>query len=1333
MASLSEDLELNISPALASVEQLASALDAAVQAAGAGLADALSTALGSIDPNALTASLTEAVQGADTSLALAPDTGVLESAISTAVAAADTTVTITGDASEVTSEIGSAVEAAPSTVMLNADGTEVTAEGDTAVQAIDPTIVLQADTSQLEAEGNAATQAVFEAQVSNVAAGVGNTQGIIASGAEVAGVTEGVNALTGATRGLEVANAGLEGSVGGVTSAFGPLGVAIAGVTAIGAGFFTEAVNEETAANRLKFVFGDLTDSIQQVNVPANNFNLTMQQIATTTGASLPGLENAASRIGAIGNSAGASGPQIAETSKQILAIATYLAVTNPALGTADQIANQLTSTLQRGGRAASIYGLSLPTKELNAHAQAIAGAGNAVTQFDKIQAGASIVSQQLGTSLGTAVTQGANEAALALPKLTEVLKETVAAVGAPLIGPITRLVTELAPPLEQIATTIGHLLVSAAPLGAVLGIILKVLGDLISVINVVPIPVLTAAVTALGAAFALNAVANFAAGLFTLAANATADVGAIGLLDGAVGALTAELTAADFALGPLLLGLGAAIGSFAGASAALNALPHESQAAADSASLAVAGLTSNTQLATQSASQLVTEQGAVNTKLDETQNRLANLSNVDFIIGRFTGSTRDLQTNVKSLTAESGAINDALKATSAAADGTGGSFLAAGADAKTFGDAVSAAIGKLDDVGAALKTVESANASAISSAVGKLPGVAGVVGDIATAIDTAEKSTASGANAAGNAIATQATHAKDLRDALAGVKTATDALNLLRAGPTAEDAAKAELSVAQAFSTTQSAAQRVLDTEQALEALRAGPTAANAALAQENVSKAILNQEKATLALSDAQARVDQLAKLSGATDRQKQDAQIALQEAQFGLTDATRARTDAEAAQKKLTDDSLAGSKAITTAEQAHTDAVNALEAAQLAQQDAQAKQTKLFADALPGSVAYTAAVQKLADAEDHLTQVENASTRSGSAAAKAKQIDTSNAGILAALSKSFDDTLTLEQKFFDNVGKISGEGGQALVDQLIALGPKQGAAEAAALATATPIVLQGMETKAEKLQDAERLHADQIGTAFGGALDASLIRQFQTELTNEQQFFANVQRIFDEGGAQLAARLTAQGPAQAATLAKAIADGGPTVVKGLESEIDQVSAAQQKLTDENSTLGKSSSALGASIAAGIAKGITSNTSTISGALGVTLTDSLAAANKQIGAKSPSTVFAEGPGRNIALGLALGITDNASVVFASLNDLLASTVEVASGAVSAAKLVGAAGVAIPAASSIAQVLVGPATPSPANSGVPSIVNHFNLPPIQDPNALAFAISTRQATAATR
>lgn len=1312
MAGLTEDLELNIGPALGSVADLAAELTKAALDFSATLSEALSTA----------------VQSVDNSLTLTPD-------VST-----------------------------------------VTAEGDAAVQAIDGTVTLTADTSQLTAEGQAAAQSVFEAQVSNVATGTGNAQGIIAQGVGAASAAEGLNALESATRGVEAANAGLEGSVGGVTSILGPFGAAVAGVTGAMGVFFTEAVQQETAQNRLNFVFGESVGKIEQVTLPLNHFNESLNQIARSTGASDNALLQANAKIGSIGTSAGATAGAIAQTANQVTALATYLAVTNPALGTADQIMGSLTGALARGGRATLNFGLSLNASEIaaKAHSIAMADGRDTVTSFDKIAAGAAITTEKLGSSLGDAVTKGSNEAALALPKLKEQLKQTLETAGGPLIGPITQAFADVGPVLSGLATTIGHLLQAFTPVLGVLGAVAAALSVLTDIINAIPIPILTAAVLAFTASLVVDKIAGFAAGLFTLGANATADVGAVGLLSGAVDGLMASLGPVGIAIAALAIGW-----SISSAVAKNNA--ESAKAYAQS----LIGVKAGTDLASESTATLTSQLETVNSKVADLKSQEGG------IIGFFAKAygIDDAKTaQIKALQDEAKNLSTALDKVKSSTTGLAGSQTDAAAAATAFGDAISAAAVKVDGVKVAIAEVEKANASLVSGATGKLVGVSTAFTDTSTAIDAAAKAAdkqATSSGSASNALAQQATHSKELRDATlalekaqedfntlaagptadqitsgllnieSAAKTTRDALQkvndaqaalaTLAAGPTAEELAAGYLTIEQAARSTRSAQQAVIDAQTALKTLASGPTGDARAQAAEDVAKATLNQQKATTALSDAQIYQTALINAGTASDRQLADAKIKIQEAEFGVTDAGKALNVTMVAQAKLISDALPnsqamkdahnkladaqlalqaaqqsqeatqdkqnqliadsvpGSKALTTAHNSLTDAEFALVQAQRAQQVAQDAQTKLFANALPTSDAYITALQKVADAHDHLTTVvESGNAKQGSSATAAAK---THVDALASLQQGLDEQIAAENKFFTDLEKIQAEGGTAIVAELLAQGPKTGAAEASAIAGATVTVVGALETKTERLKADEDRHAKEIATIFGASLNANLTKAFSTQLENETNFYANVRRIFDAGNTELASKLEAQGPTQGAALANAVANATPVVQKALEEQAKGLADAEKNVFGRD---------VGKAFGDGLAQGTIDAQAKVIAAgavLGGALKTSTAAA---IAAKSPSEV-AMAIGQSWAEGLALGVTGGIPLV-ASAATQLASALVVNPNA--------------PALST------GSTTTSTAQaaSAPGAVVQHVTVNEVaQDPQATAFAVASRLGQQATR
>lgn len=1273
-------------------------------------------------------------------------------------------------------QIEAALGAGGTVVALTADPTALTSEGDAAVQAIDGTVTLTADTSDLTTQGNAAAQSVFEAQVSNVAGGVGNAQGIIAEGTAAAAAAESVNALTTANRGLATANAGLEGSVGGVTSALGPLGVGLAGVVGVAGVFFENAVQDAEAADRMNFVFGTLTSTIEQVNLPANNFNLSFQQIARTTGTADEAIQQAAAHIGQLGNSSGATAPQITQTVQQIIALASFLRTTNPALGDTATISDGLTAALARGGRALTQYGLALTTSEIQARALRDTGKSTAaeLTTFDKAAAGAAITVERLGPALGKGVSEGADSAALALPQLKERLREVVDAVGAPLIGPITQTFTNIEPLLASLATTIGRLLQALTPIVSVAGVFLKVLGDLANIINTIPLPVLTIAVEAFTASLVAEKVFSFTAGLLTLGADAVEATGGVGLLTGAVDSLV-------LSLGPV----GILVGAIAGSRVLNEKLSGTGVAASNEMALAVAGIKSNTDIAGESAAKVQTQLDAVNKKIQEVQatskrvspDPLTGLINSVLGIGNYTN-------NVKALNTEADALKAKLDGVKSSTDGVASSQANGATAAASFATTLQSAAQKASGVTAVLQSYSATVNTDVSNAGGQATSVFSAVGAAAVSAAQALKTSGSAASSAAADMATAAQHAKDLRDAISALATANKDLAILAAGPTAHDVAAglladeaaakttrdAEqklvdtrtalatlaagptadqmaagwLADAQAARTAQAAEQAVVDARVALAALTAGPTPDTEAKAQEDIAKATDARQKAALGLSDAQAQQAAIIGAGTATDRQKEDAQLAVNAATFTLTDATRTLNDAQAAEAKLRSDSLPGSRAMTEAEtklkdaelsldaakqsqaatqkaqnqlvadslpgsqamvnarNAESDAELALAQAQQSQADTQAKQNQLFLDAQPGSAAYLAAVQKIADAQDHLVQVQESGAAKSQAAAS-KQAKAS-VDALGDLQKGLDDSLATENKFYADLAKIQSEGGLQIVAELLALGPKQGAAEASAVAAATPTVVSALETKTETLKTAEDTHAQEIATVFAASLNSGLVKAFATQLRNETDFFANVESIFRAGNTALASEILKLGPTQGAATAQAVASATPTIQAALESQ------AQQLKTVEANAGKDAGTAYGTGLVSGIGSQIPAITA--AGAIGGAALHT--GATTALQARSPSRLGQQ-LAEDYASGLVIGMQGSVPLVAAAAAQLANALVVSPN---SPALTTGTTAVSTGGAST---------GPGPVINNV--VVNEV----AQDPQATAFAVSARLALGAMR
>lgn len=428
--ALQETLDLDIAAALRGVDSIDDALTQLTSRFRVGLADALDVLR--------------------TPAEVAVDTTALTSAVSDAIAGADTTVTLDGldaTAASVTDAIDAGVTAADTAVTVTADGLPaVTADVTDAVQVADTTVTVDADTAPAVAALNDLGQA-----------------GDVGADA--------VDKVTSSTSRLDVAAAFAAGDLTDLTETLPESGAltAVAGglaaVAVAATASFHAADEAQIADARLADTFGNLADSVQDINVGGLTGDLT--ELAEQAGSSDEALKLSIARLAELGRSGGASDENIVQVSQDIAALALRLSVANPTLGDAGDIAGRLTTAFARGGRALAPFGLALTSTEINARALRDTGKSTVdeLTLFDKSAAGAAIAVGQLGDQLGPDFQRGTEQTVIGLRSVKEEFGNALEEIGKPLLAPVLEELREGKPALIDLATLFGDLAVDVLPL----------------------------------------------------------------------------------------------------------------------------------------------------------------------------------------------------------------------------------------------------------------------------------------------------------------------------------------------------------------------------------------------------------------------------------------------------------------------------------------------------------------------------------------------------------------------------------------------------------------------------------------------------------------------------------------------------------------------------------------------------------------------------------------------------------------------------------------------------------------------------------------------------
>lgn len=301
-----------------------------------------------------------------------------------------------------------------------------------------------------------------------------------------------------------------------------------------------DALDAESATRSFNLRVGDLAEALNRVDV--GGFNEDLSTFAIRIGADDDAMRLALAKLVDLSVGSNKTRQEVGALGQEFVALAGYLSVTNPSLGTADQLLQSLPRVLARGGTALANYGIALSVADINQKAVADSG-GKAVeelTVFDKAAAGLALTMDQLGPKFDANFTKALEDPKTQLRSLRTAIAETGEAAAGPIIEPLIESLTELQPTLIVVAETIGTL---GAAVMSVLGPAVKVvapfLEDMADIIDDLPEPVvaLGVGVLLLGHRFGFAGLAAKAAainvGTFTVAAGAASRslLGPVGLV----------------------------------------------------------------------------------------------------------------------------------------------------------------------------------------------------------------------------------------------------------------------------------------------------------------------------------------------------------------------------------------------------------------------------------------------------------------------------------------------------------------------------------------------------------------------------------------------------------------------------------------------------------------------------------------------------------------------------------------------------------------------------------------------------------------------------------
>jgi hypothetical protein len=530
------------------------------------------------------------------------------------VLGAPVATTVEVDTSEVTDAAGAIADAGqPIEAPVEVDTSEIDAASadiaDASGEAIGASVVV--DTSDLDAakteiedlDGETVTVAV-EADTSGLAGAQSEIEEIGAGGAAARGAIEGLGgAIGGASLGA--------GKLSGTLEQLGGAGFAIPAGVAAGIGLFaSEAIHADEVTRSFNLRVGDLAETLNRVDVAG--LNTSLSDLAIKVGADDEGLRLAIARFVSLSDGSGRAREEVGKMGQELVALSANLSVTNPALGTADEILNALPAALARGGRALTPFGIAINSAAIQSRALTDSGKDTAaeLTIFDKAAAGLALTMEKLGPSLKTGLEEGAATAAIQLRSLKTELKETIEAGGQPLIEPVVEALKAAQPILLAAAQGVGKLGQGVGdvlvPALAVAAPIVKGLSD---ALDAIPEPLIEGAAAA---ALAYKAYAPLSAGLSAVRAASAALPAIFSSSVGPLAALTiaeeaqaaaaaadataqealavaeAELVIAGTGSTAAIVGLGVAQANAVGTAVALAAAEEEVAVAAEEATVAL-------------------------------------------------------------------------------------------------------------------------------------------------------------------------------------------------------------------------------------------------------------------------------------------------------------------------------------------------------------------------------------------------------------------------------------------------------------------------------------------------------------------------------------------------------------------------------------------------------------------------------------------------------------------------------------------------------------------------------------------------------------------------
>jgi hypothetical protein len=242
---------------------------------------------------------------------------------------------------------------------------------------------------------------------------------------------------------------------------------AVSGALALSAGMgelVQKGIQGEAATQRFNAILGDMAKTVSQVHV--GDLNTSMDKLSITMGTVPSKTQQAAASIFQLGINSGLSKQQSGQFADQIVALAARSVALKPSLGDVGSVAEQMGTRLARGGVFAARLGVSLSQQEIAAKAASLGMGSNvaALNAGEKSYAAAQVAVDKYGKSLNEDIAKGSNNAEIQQRRFSATVDMVLEKIGAPLVSPFFALLTASLPAVTALGQALGALAQGAIP-----------------------------------------------------------------------------------------------------------------------------------------------------------------------------------------------------------------------------------------------------------------------------------------------------------------------------------------------------------------------------------------------------------------------------------------------------------------------------------------------------------------------------------------------------------------------------------------------------------------------------------------------------------------------------------------------------------------------------------------------------------------------------------------------------------------------------------------------------------------------------------------------------